>query len=490
MISRRGLIAGLMAGWAMPVLAEAPVTSPRPVPRGGKPRPELPGLESLVTEAKLGGVTGLVVLDAASGAVIEAFQPDALVPPASVAKTITALFALDRLGPGYRFVTRLLATGPVVQGVVQGDLVLAGGGDPVLDTDDLGDMAAALKAAGVKGVTGRYRVWAAALPAIERISDDQPVQVGYNPAISGLNLNFNRVNLEWKRAGSDWSLSMDARGERFLPPVGMARARVARREVPIFTYERDGTEELWTVASAALGKGGSRWLPVRQPALYAGEVFRTLAAAQGIDLPEAVIETAGPMPGGLEVVRHESEPLEDVLRDMLRHSTNLTAEVVGLTASGQPDLFLSAREMSAWAAARLGMVSSFGDHSGLGIGSRVTPQDMARGIAAALRTPGGAILPGILRDVKMRDAKGVAVEASPIRVVAKSGTLNFVSGLAGVIAPPGGRQMVFAVFSADAARREAIPVEEREEPPGISAWLKRARGLQGKLIHRWGTVYG
>lgn len=489
MITRREVLAGLLAGAALPARAEAPATSPRPVPRGGKPLPVLPGPGDLVAQAKLGGVTGLVLLDAATGAVLEALGESQVVPPASVLKTITSLFALDRLGEGHRWTTRVLATGPVVQGQVQGDLVLAGGGDPTLDTDDLGDMAAALKAAGVRGVTGRFRIWAGALPALAQIAPDQPVQVGYNPALSGLNLNFNRVNLEWKRASGQWALSMDARGERFLPRVGMARASVVEREHPVFTYRQDGDEEVWTVASAALGKGGSRWLPVRQPALYAGEVFRTLAAAQGIDLPVPEVE-AGAAPAGAVLVAHDSDALPDVLRDMLKFSTNLTAETVGLTASGQPGLALSAREMEGWAAARLGMGSAFGDHSGLGPGSRVTPLDMARGLAAGLATPSGVMLPGLLRDMKMRDAKGEAVKDSPVQVRAKTGTLNFVSGLAGVIAPPSGRMMVFAVFSADVPRREALALEDREQPPGLSAWLKRAHALQGKLIHRWGTLYG
>ena len=488
MISRRALLAGLMAGAALPAWAEAPITSPRPAPRGGKPLPVLPGLEQLVAEAKLGGVTGLAVVDAASGAVIESLGEGAQVPPASVLKAITTLFALDRLGPDHRFATRLLATGPVAQGRVQGDLVLAGGGDPTLDTDDLGDMAAALKAAGATGITGRFAVWAGALPVMPELAMGQPVQVGYNPALSGLNLNFNRVNLEWKRAPDGWALSMDARGERFLPPVAMARASVVKREHPIFTYQQDGTEEIWTVASGALGKGGSRWLPVRQPALYAGEVFRTLSAAQGIDLPAPEV-LVGPPPAGRVLVQHGSDALSVVLKDMLKFSTNLTAEAVGLTASGQPAQALSAREMAGWAAARLGMSSVFGDHSGLGPGNRVTALDMARGLAAGLQTPSGAALPGLLRDMKMRDATGKAVEDSPVRVLAKTGTLNFVSGLAGVIAQPSGRVLVFAIFSADEARRAAIPVEDREEPPGLSGWLKRARGLQGKLIHRWGTAY-
>ncbi|MFD1808302.1 D-alanyl-D-alanine carboxypeptidase [Gemmobacter lanyuensis] len=49
---------------------------------------------------------------------------------------------------------------------------------------------------------------------------------------------------------------------------------------------------------------------------------------------------------------------------------------------------------------------------------------------------------------------------------AKTGTLNFVSALAGYITPPGGRQMAFAIFTADPDRRARLTVAEREDPPG------------------------
>ncbi len=492
MITRRMMLAGLLAGGAFPALAEVIESSPRPAPRpgpGGKPAvaagASAGDVAALIAAAKLGGKVAFVLADAKTGTVLEAREPDLALPPASVAKAVTALYALDHLGPGYRFATRVLATGPVQGGVVQGDLVLAGGGDPTLQTDQLGDLVARLAKAGIKGATGRFLYWDGALPVLRQISDDQPAHVGYNAAISGLNLNFNRVHFEWKRANSDWQVAIDARGERFVPEVAMVRVSVAKREAPLFTYDAGASEE-WTVASAALGNGGSRWLPVRDPGRYVAEVFRTLARAQGIRLE--IAERVGALPTGDELGRVESEPLTDVLRDMLKFSTNLTAECVGLAASGLQAPEPSALAMSDWVRQAFGVVANLHDHSGLGGASRMTAAAMVKILLAAESAKRG--LKPILRDVGMKDDNGKVIEGHAVKVLAKTGTLNFVSGLAGHVVPPSGRELVFAIFSGDPERRDAVPVALREEPEGSAAWTKRARRLQGQLVSRWAGVYG
>ena len=88
--------------------------------------------DGLIAAAKLGGAVAFVLADARTGEVLDAREPDLALPPASVAKAVTSLYALEKLGAGYRFATRVLATGPLQGGIVQGDIVLAGGGDPTL----------------------------------------------------------------------------------------------------------------------------------------------------------------------------------------------------------------------------------------------------------------------------------------------------------------------------------------------------------------------
>jgi D-alanyl-D-alanine carboxypeptidase/D-alanyl-D-alanine-endopeptidase (penicillin-binding protein 4) len=494
-ISRRLFVTTALAALAAPAAAEPPAVSLRPLlrPAGIGAGRAAAAVEALINGARLSGEVGYAVMDAATGAVLEARAAGTALPPASVTKAVTALYALDMLGAGHRFGTRLLATGPVEDGVLRGDLVLAGGGDPTLDTDALADMAAALKRAGLREVTGAFRVWGGAVPYRHAIDPRQPLHAGYNPALSGLNLNFNRLHFGWTRAGSGYAISMDARSARYRPDVTVARMRIADRSAPVYTYaDADGRDE-WTVARGALGGGGARWLPVRKPDLYAGEVFATFARSQGIVLTAPQIVAGSAPPQGAVLVRHDSAPLSDILRGMLRHSTNITAEMVGMAASARRrgralDLDASAREMTGWARDRLGMEDAvLRDHSGLDDRARLSALDMARALAAAGRA--GALRP-LLHEYTLRDARGRPVRDHPVKVRAKTGTLYFVSTLAGYVTPPGGRDLVFAVMTASDDLRSRIDPARDERPPGARGWNLRAKGLQQALIARWSEVYG
>lgn len=497
-ISRRVFLSGLAAGVALPAQARAPEVSLRPTPRpatraAAASAPVAADVEALVARARLGGQVSFVVADARSGEVLEARAPELAQPPASVIKAVTALYGLEVLGADHRFSTRLVATAPPgADGWIAGDLVLVGGGDPTLDTDGLGDMVAELAALGLRGVRGRFRVYSGYLPEVPMIDPEQPEYAGYNPSVGGMNLNYNRVLFEWRREGAGYVVAMEARGQRFSPSVEMAVMQLSDRGAPVYTYsDRDGRDN-WSVARGALGNGGSRWLPVRQPALYAGEVFRSLAGLRGIRLPAPEVQRRGGVEGHVLLAR-TSPPLPDILRAMLRFSTNLTAEVVGMTAAsageGAPrDLAASARQMRDWARQRLGVQGAhFVDHSGLGVGARISAAELAQ---VFLRAGPDGPLRGLLRDHPMRDGRGNEMPGHPVRVAAKTGTLFFASSLGGYITAPDGREMVFAILSADLDRRARIAQADRDRPPGAREWTGRARTLQQQLIDRWATVYG
>ncbi len=434
---------------------------------------------------------GYVVADATTGEVLESAAPGLGLPPASTAKVLTSYYGFAALGTDFQFQTQLIATGPVSNGTLQGDLVLVGTGDPLLDTDALADLVKALKATGLRRITGKLLVCATALPYVRAIDPSQPDYVGYNPAVSAINLNFNRVYFQWERAGQGWAVSMDARSNTLRPAVSTAKMAVVAREAPTYTYrEAQGGVDQWTVASGALGNGGSRWLPVRRPDLYTGNVLQVIAAQYGVKLPKA--EACTSLPAGRVLVNHDSASLSELTRLMLKYSTNLSAEVIGLASSTKrglavQDLKGSAQAMSTWARQALGAGSiRLVDHSGLSGDSRIAAEDMVKLLVHA--GPGG-VLQAHMKEISPLDNNGNPIQNPGFAIHAKTGTLNFTSALTGYITPKTGRPLVFSILSADIERRARIPREEMERPSGARGWSRRAHWLQYQLINRWAALY-
>jgi serine-type D-Ala-D-Ala carboxypeptidase/endopeptidase (penicillin-binding protein 4) len=99
-----------------------------------------------------------VFVEAGDGSVLASQSADVAVHPASVTKVATSLALLERLGPAYRFETRVLAAGDVRDGRVQGALVVEAGGDPTLVYENAFLLLRRLRALGVRGVTGGLAV--------------------------------------------------------------------------------------------------------------------------------------------------------------------------------------------------------------------------------------------------------------------------------------------------------------------------------------------
>ncbi len=74
--------------------------------------------------------------------------------PASVIKVLTTYAALLKLGFDYRWPTQFYRNGTLKNGVLHGDLIVKGFGDPTLNADDLDDIVAQIKAAGIRKITG------------------------------------------------------------------------------------------------------------------------------------------------------------------------------------------------------------------------------------------------------------------------------------------------------------------------------------------------
>ncbi|WP_247879634.1 D-alanyl-D-alanine carboxypeptidase/D-alanyl-D-alanine-endopeptidase [Azospirillum sp. TSA6c] len=436
---------------------------------------------------------GYILFEPDSGTTLESRASDTPFIPASVAKLPTVAAALALLGPDHRFATRLLATGPLTGGVLRGDLILQGGGDPALATEGLVQLLGGLAAAGLRRVEGRFLYDTALLPDLAEIDAGQPWAAPYNTGVGALSLNYNRALLNWRRgaAGPEVLTVADA-GRLPLDSVAV-RPMAGTSGFPLLP---DGADR-WKMAPPTAGEAGGAWVPVARPGLAAATLFRRLAGDAGIALP---LPEVGRAPAGAPVLAAlDSLPLNELARGLLRHSNNLSAEVIGLAASKRLDPSVATLDRSAallqgwltrqpmekggqaagqtagWRGLRLA------NHSGLGTGSRATPRQMA----ALLRAGGPALwelLPG------EEDGK-----ALPSGVHAKTGTLAYVKGLAGLLTAGSGRRLGFVLFIADPARRAALDAALDRRVTAIPAeargWAAAARRVQDETLGRWVAGY-
>ncbi|MEM7195173.1 MAG: D-alanyl-D-alanine carboxypeptidase/D-alanyl-D-alanine-endopeptidase [Pseudomonadota bacterium] len=113
--------------------------------------------------------------------------------PASAIKIVTTLAALELLGPHFQWQTRYFVNGPVVDGTVEGDLIVQGDGDPYLTVDKLWQHAVSLRLRGVHTIRGDLLIDNSAFspPPHDRGAFDGQSQRLYNVGPSAVLSNFS-----------------------------------------------------------------------------------------------------------------------------------------------------------------------------------------------------------------------------------------------------------------------------------------------------------
>ena len=256
---------------------------------------------------------------------INAEQPKV---PASNNKVFSAIWALGVLGPDYRFPTDLLIHGNIQNGVLQGDVIIRGSGDPGFgyptyekdNIDPLRTMARRLKSLGVNQVTGSV-IGDATIHDRQNFGPAWPVDTGmgaahYAPTVSGLPYQRNMLWVEPNGQGP--------RGFVLHPDVP---------EIPVVWQSRGGRgyavrrpEQDTVRLRGGIGRPGTRF-PVGafEPALLAPAALRQAMRETGIQVNGAVKLQRTP-PGSKLAHRHLSLTVADMVPQLNQHSDNFFAE--------------------------------------------------------------------------------------------------------------------------------------------------------------------
>ena len=424
------------------------------------------------------------VKDTTTTAPLLAFNAEVARNPASSIKLLTTAAGLGILGPGYRWKTRAYITGTVEQGHLNGDLVIKGFGDPTLTVEDLWRLLWGIRERGVETIAGDLILDSSYFgpPEGRRGDFDGKATSAYNALPHALSVNFQttRVHL----------IQDDAHGEVRVftdPPLAnlevendlrLVKAPCKRKyHKPVLqVVEHTGSATLRLTGTFADSCGESDYARLLlDPAAHSAGATLALWQTMGGKVGGRVREGLRPE-GARLLYTLESEPLEDAVREINKHSNNLMSRTLFLTLGaerdGAPGTLKKARHaVSIWLADR-GIDPSkliLDNGSGLSRNTRISAASMAQLLGEAYAAP---TMPQFLSSLSIAGVDGTMrkrFKRSPIkgRAHIKTGTLRGATAVAGYLLDRVGRRWIIVSLINN---------------PRLQAW--RGKRIENTLI-RW-----
>jgi D-alanyl-D-alanine carboxypeptidase/D-alanyl-D-alanine-endopeptidase (penicillin-binding protein 4) len=408
-------------------------------------------------------------LDAAEP--VLSLNAEAAMNPASVMKLVTSFAALNQLGPGYAWTTNIWADGSIKDGVLTGDLVIKGSGDPTLTLERMWLLQRELRARGVRHVHGNLVLDPSYfdLPAMDPGAFDGDPLALYNAVPGALMANFNAITLRLKLDGNRVLITPDFA----LPGVKLTSQLVMDESTACNGWKDAITPSVTEGKPLALVVGGhyprgcgeqTLQLNLFEPAATFDLVFRSVWAETGGTI-SGTTET-GTAPTSAPLLQFTSVPLTDALTSLNKYSNNLMTRNLFLTlgaekygAPATPDK--GARAVRDVLTQRGVSTRKLVLDNGAGLSriARISATTLNQLLRAAYRSPLFAEFESALPIVAVDGTLKRRFNGSSLAGNAhlKTGSLRDVSALAGYVYTTRGERVAFVMLvnHANANRSEA-----------------------------------
>jgi D-alanyl-D-alanine carboxypeptidase/D-alanyl-D-alanine-endopeptidase (penicillin-binding protein 4) len=482
--ARRGIAALALAAVAGCAAHAAPQTSPAPPSSTKASSAALRALQSQLATVfnapvMSRGVWGVEVRSLDRGDVLFALNSGKLMMPASNMKILTLAATAERLGWDYCFSTALETTAPTVDGVLRGDLIVRGTGDPTISTRNkrnqavFDEWAAALQSAGIRSIEGRV------------IGDDQAfddegigagwswdyLEAGYAAPIGALQYNENTADLVVAAGAAigDPAIVQLAAGSG-LSIVNRVRTVGADEDTPRGTINISRRIDRPVVEVSGMIPLGApaltRTVAVVNPTLFFAQSLKDALIARGISVTGEAVDiddvapelTDGDANERRILVTTESPALRDVASVLMKVSQNQYAETllkaIGAARGGLGTINAgrraAAETFTAWGIPPDSYVMS--DGSGLSRYDYVAPSTITSILARLHSDPRHrdaftATLPIAGKDgtISSRMRRSLAEG----NAVAKTGSIANVRSLSGYVKTRSGETLAFSILAND-----------------------------------------
>ena len=301
----------------------------------GPARADWHALEALTHS---GANVSAVALDLDNGAVIQELNPDRRLTPASLTKLAVAAAALNRWAADKFFETRLLGSGTMRGGVLNGDVIFDGTGDPTLEYTALLSLAVQAKGSGVTSVTGRVVVYLKPFSDIGCETHDRcgalaRSDTAFNAPLSAVGVDYGNWCVSVQPTAVGAAALVRGCGVAHLPvAVEGAITTSAPGSKKTFWVERAtnaGVDVLRIGGQMPIGARERVYRAMSSPALGVGLLVRESLRELGVNVQGDMTVTKGTVPSGAFVLAQtEGLVLREQLGRMLRFSNNYIADVL------------------------------------------------------------------------------------------------------------------------------------------------------------------
>jgi len=442
-------------------------------------------INNIMTDSRMKSASSsITVRKASTGEVVYQYNANKGITPASSLKILTAAAALETLGENYRFSTEVLTNGQVAKGTLYGNLYLRGQGDPTLLKKDFDNFASTLFKRGVKRISGHlvgddtYFDAKRLSPGISK--EDESYY--YAAQISALTVSPNAdydagsVIVEAKP-----TVNGKASKVSLTPATSIVRVVNRSKTVPkgykntLKIQRETGTNKILITGNAPIGSVGSKeWIAVSNPTAYALDVFKKSLASKGIRFVSTSKVLRGETPENARaLVSKKSMTLKELMIPFLKLSNNTHAEVLAKTmgkveyGEGSWDAGLNVMRNYADSVGLDVNQWVFEDASGMSHANKIPSSQMSQLLYHVRSEPWyGTLLKGLPvaggYDRFVGGTLRLRMKTPPVKgnVIAKTGSLDNVSALAGYAKTKDGEWLVFTIQT-QYTKSSTIPVIDR-----------------------------
>ncbi len=470
-VARTPIVAPQQSETRRPVRKRAPARKPtpaKPVLRYTTPRGVAAlssDLGTILGSRTRGGSWGAMVISLTRGDTLFAANPDKPYVPASTMKLFTTALALERLGADHTFSTDVLRDGLMDKdGVVHGNLIIRGDGDPALSkrfvrggpSGPMDMLASLTSSAGVTKVTGDLIADASAFES-RNIPEGWLTRYAgsaYAAPFSALSLNENIVVIAITPGAAGGAATVA------LEPVtsGMTVTNTVRTVAGtgVRVSSRRVSNDKVIVSGTIGSRAGQRryQLVVGDPVMYSAGAYRAALEAKGITIG-GNIRVGSTTPQATIVSSMPSPPLSRLVSLMNRESINHYAEMLWRDAARGPQRTIVGSAQTADSTLQLFLSKQVGvkpgavvatDGSGLSVLDRVTPRAMVQLLSHANTAPWSSAFHASLPVAGESELLRHRMKSTPAQgnLHAKTGTTNSVIGLAGYVTAENGEILAFS----------------------------------------------